>query len=139
LRFAGRVSGSAVWTIRGTRVAPANPLAAEITAGCPGSAPAGAIPGHYSGRTSQGKPVSFDVASDGRSVSKITAGAVVDCVGGSKGAWTLTFSGRTSLSSTLRFSRRYTGALATGGSTTNAKVSDSISGGLDTSGHAAGT
>ena len=139
LQFAGRVSGSAVWTIRGTRVAPANPLAAEIAAGCPGSAGAAAKAGHYAGKTSQGKPVSFDVSADGRSLSNVTAGALVDCVGGSKGAWTLTFSGRTALDSTLRFSRSYTGALTTGASTTNVKVSDSISGQLDSAGGATGT
>jgi hypothetical protein len=139
LRFTGRVGGSATWTIRGTRVAPANPLAAKIAAGCPGSAGSSAKPGHYSGTTSEGKPVSFNVAAYGRSVSKVTAGAFVDCVGGSKGAWTLSFSGSTALSSTLRFSRSYTGALSTGGSTTNVKVSDSISGQLDSAGGATGT
>ncbi len=139
LRFSGRVTGSATWTIRGTRIAPANPLASEVVAGCPGSAGNSPRAGHYSGQTSQGKSISFDVSADGRSVSNIAAAAIVTCSDSSSWTWGINSKGQRPVGSSLDFSRSYSGALTSTGSATNAKTSYSLAGHLDAAGGASGT
>src|SRR5205085_1363243 len=106
---------------------------------CPGSVASSGVAGHYAGQTTEKRPVSFDVASDGRSISKLSASGFVNCTDSTRWGWRFTFTGQTALTSALRFSRSFSGTLTTGGSLRNVKVSDTIGGVLDGTGGASGT
>src|SRR5207245_2516412 len=54
----------------------------------PPPGPAKVKTGHYGGQTSAGKPVSFDVAAGGGSVTKLSAAEQVACTNGTTWSWT---------------------------------------------------
>jgi hypothetical protein len=110
----------------------------RVTSPPPG--PGKAKPGHYSGQTSAGKPVSFDVAADGGSVTKLSAAEQVACTNGTKWSWTLSSSSGNPIGPTRKFSHSYAGPLTlSGGTITNIRVTYSFGGTLTTGGTASGT
>jgi len=101
---------------------------------------ANAKPGHYTGQTSAGKPVSFDVSAGGGSVAKLSAAESVSCTNGSTWSWTMIANGANPIGSGLKFSHSYTGPLTLQGSSiTNINVTYTFAGTLTTVGAGSGT
>jgi hypothetical protein len=106
----------------------------------PPPGPAKVRSGHYTGQTSAGKPVSFDVAAGGGSVTKLDAAEEVTCSNGSTWSWTMISSGANQVGTGLKFSHSYSGPLTPPDSSiTNINVTYSFGGTLTTSGIGSGT
>jgi len=98
-----------------------------------------AKPGHYTGTTNESKPLSFDVTSDVASVTNLKVAGNVDCTDTTSWSWTMSFTGKSPISPSLRFSHSYSGALTISSTTvTNVKVTYALSGALTSSGTASG-
>jgi hypothetical protein len=96
--------------------------------------------GHYSGQTSDAKPVSFDVTAGGASAENLRAAAQVTCTNGSKWSWTMISSASNPIKTGLRFSHSYNGPLTLSGSTiTNINATYTLAGTLTAAGTASGT
>jgi hypothetical protein len=133
-------AGWAAWTITGRKLTPANPLARRITAGCAGAAAGKAKPGHYSGQTTDSKPVSFDVSADRTNVTNLSAAGKVVCADSSQWTWALTSSSNSPISPKLSFSHSHNGPLTINDNTiTNLNLTATITGILTTTGTATGS
>ncbi len=143
VKVTGAAGGWAVWTVIGTNVTATNTLAKKIQTGCPASTPpppaAKALAGHYTGTSSAGKAISFDVTADQNSATNLSAGGSVSCTDGSSWTWGISSTSLNPIDSRLNFSRSYIGALTSSDpSVTNILVNYTFTAGLTTTGTASG-
>jgi hypothetical protein len=95
--------------------------------------------GHYTGQTSAGKPVSFDVATGGGSVTKLSAAEQVSCTNGTAWTWTMNATGGLPIGSTGKFTHSYSGQLPPPGSSiARITVKYTFGGTVTTAGSASG-
>lgn len=108
------------------------------TKGAPPPA-AKAKPGHYAGQDSANNSISFDVTADSANVTNLSMAGHVTCTDNSGWTWTLSSSSKNPISSSLAFSRSYSGGLTVSDTTiSNLNATYTMSGTLTKSGSANG-
>ncbi|HEX3455351.1 MAG TPA: hypothetical protein VHS03_12045, partial [Gaiellaceae bacterium] len=99
-----------------------------------------AKPGHSAGQTSANDPVSFDVSADSTGVTNLSFAGHVTCGDGSGWTWKVMSASKSPVSSTLAFSRTYSGALTISDpKIANVNVSYKLTGTLTPAGTAKGS